>query len=295
MKQYFNFIEFVTVVETGSFSKAAIKLGVSKSHISKKVTQLEDHLGVQLITRSTRKLLLTEIGNIYHQRCKAIMHDIQEAEALIVESKLVPQGVLNISLPTTLGEQMFMPLLASFMQLHPKLTVYAEITTRIIDFIDDEMDLAIRLGYLQDSNLMARKLAEAKWIVCASPVYIEKFGIPRSPAALHQHDCLTFGQHGYKEDMTWKFPSLKNNKCYKIRPTLVSNNGAALHTAALKGNGLIYLPEFFLHDDLAKKTLVQVLPECYQITPVSAIYPHSHHLSPKVRLCIDYLVDSLCQ
>lgn len=295
MKQVINFVEFVTVVQTGSFSQAALKLGVSKSHVSKRISQLEQYLDVQLIHRSTRKLVLTEIGVLYYQRCKRIIHDILDTEALILESKSVPQGILNISLPATLGEQFIVPLLAEFMQQHRKLSVNVKITTRVIDIIDEGMDLAIRLGHLPDSNLMARKLGESRWIISASPSYLKEFGIPQTPQELQKHRCLAFGLYGLNEEMTWKFSCTGKNQTYKINPVFVSNNGAALHAAALKGVGLMYLPEFFVAKDIASNKLQHILPDCFQDMPISAIYPHSHHLSPKVRLCIDFLVESLCE
>ena len=251
MKQVINFVEFVTVVQTGSFSKAALKLGVSKSHVSKKITQLEQSLGIQLLHRSTRKLVLTEMGAIYHQRCKKIIDDIYEAEAMIMESKIVPQGVLNISMPATLGEQFLVPLLGEFMQQHRELVVNAKITTRAVNIIEEGMDLAIRLGNLPDSNLMARKLGETRWIVCASPDYLDEYGTPQSPDELQHHRCLAFGLHGFKQEMTWKFSGTGKKQVFRINPVFVSNNGAALIAATRKGVGLTYLPEFFSASDVS--------------------------------------------
>ena len=293
MKQVINFVEFVTVVQTGSFSKAALKLGVSKSHVSKKITQLEQSLGVQLLHRSTRKLVLTEMGAIYHQRCKKIIDDIYEAEAMIMESKIVPQGVLNISMPATLGEQFLVPLLGEFMQQHRELVVNAKITTRAVNIIEEGMDLAIRLGNLPDSNLMARKLGETRWIVCASPDYLDEYGTPQSPDELQYHRCLAFGLHGFKQEMTWNFSGAGKKQVFRINPVFVSNNGAALIAATRKGVGLTYLPEFFSATDVSKNKLQHILIDCHQDMPISAIYPYSHYLLPKVRLCIDFLVESL--
>ena len=295
MNQVLDFVEFVTVVQTGSFSKAALKLGVSKSHVSKKVSRLEERLGIQLLHRSTRKVVLTDIGGIYHQRCQKVLDDILDTEALVLESKAVPKGILNISLPATLGEQFIVPLLSEFMQQHRELTVHAKITTRVIDIIEESMDLAIRLGHLPDSNLMARKLGETHWIVCASPVYLDEYGIPQSPEELHQHRCLAFGLHGIKHEMTWKFSSTGKKRTFRINPVFVSNNGAALLAATKKGVGLTFLPEFFVANDISENKLQQVLVDCHQNMPISAIYPYSHYLSPKVRLCIDFLVESLCE
>ncbi len=295
MKQAINFVEFVTVVQTGSFSKAALKLGVSKSHVSKKITQLEQDLGIQLLHRSTRKLVLTEIGVIYHQRCKKILDDIFETEAMIMESKIVPQGILNISMPATLGEQFLVPLLGEFMQQHRELIVNAKITTRTIDIIEEGMDLAVRLGHLPDSNLMARKLGETRWIVCASPDYLDEYGTPQLPDDLQQHRCLTFGLHGFKHEMTWDFSSTGKKQTFRINPVFISNNGAALIAAARKGVGLTFLPEFFSATDLTENKLQHVLIDCFQDMPISAIYPYSHYLLPKVRLCIDFLVEALSE
>lgn len=294
MKQIINFVEFVTVVQTGSFSKAALTLGVSKSHVSKKITQLEQSLGIQLIHRSTRKLVLTEIGKIYHQRCKKIMDDILDAQAIIQESQSIPQGTLNISLPATLGEQFIVPLLSEFMQQHSQLTINVEISTRVVDIVNEGLDMVIRLGHLPDSNLMARKLGETRWIVCASSKYLDQYGTPQTPDELIQHRCLVFSLYGLNEEMSWKFFQAGKLTSYRVNPVFVSNNGAALHAAGIKGVGLIYLPEFFVAKDLGNNKLHHILPSCFQDMPISAVYPHSHHLSPKVRFCIDFLTKSLC-
>lgn len=290
-----NFVEFVTAVNAGSFSKAALLLGVSKSHISKKITQLEQNLGIQLLHRSTRKLALTEIGAIYHQRCKKILDEIYETEALLMDAKTVPKGTLNISLPATFGEQLFMPLLAEFMLQHQALKINATITTRVVDIIDEGLDMAIRLGNLPDSNLMARKLGATPWILSASPFYLKEYGTPKSTLDLQQHRCLAFAQFGLHASMNWKFSSAGKTQSITINPVLVSDNGAALHAAAKKGVGIVFLPEFFVANDLAEHKLVHILPECRHDTPISAIYPYSHYLSPKVRLCIDFLVAALCE
>jgi len=295
MKQAFNFVEFVAVVQTGSFSKAALKLGVSKSHVSKKITQLEQHLGVQLLHRSTRKLVMTEIGEIYYQRCKKILDDIFETESMIMESKIIPQGVLNISMPATLGEQLLIPLLSELMLQNRGLTVNAQITSRTVDIIEEGMDLVIRLGHLPDSNLKARKIGKTRWIVCASPAYLDKYGTPNSPDELQQHHCLVFGLHGFKHEMAWEFSSIGKKRTFRINPVLISNNGAALIAAARKGVGITFLPEFFSTADLSEDKLQHILVDCYQEMPISAIYPYRHYLLPKVRLCIDFLVASLNQ
>jgi DNA-binding transcriptional LysR family regulator len=292
MKQTINFIEFVSVVEAGSFSKAALELGVSKSHVSKKITQLEERLGVQLLHRSTRKLVLTEIGAIYHQRCKRIMEEIRDTNALILESKEVPQGVLNISLPATLGEQFIVPVLTEFMLQNRQLKLNVKISTRTIDFFDEGMDLAVRIGHLPDSNLMARKLCDTRWIVCASPHYLEEYGTPRSPEELVEHVCLSYGHYGIAEEMNWTFTNAEKKQRYRINPVFVSNNGEAIGAAARNGLGLAYLPELFFADDLAANKLCRVLADYYQDTPITAIYPYSHFVSPKVRLSIDFLVQA---
>ncbi len=293
MKPEVNFIEFVTVVDEGSFSNAALKLGVSKSHVSKQISRLERRLRVQLLRRSTRKLSLTDVGKAYYERCARIVDDIREAESLILEADGVPQGILNLSLPNTFGERFIVPIISDFILKYRRLKVNTIISTRNADLIDEGLDLAIRIGDIPDSRLVARKLCETQWIVCGSPDYLTTYGVPKHPNDLQNHLCLVFSLYGISDDITWTLRAQNKSEKFHVQGIFCSNDGNALLSAVRKGVGLVYLPEIFVADDLASGTLSRVLNDWALPTCISAIYPYSRHLSPKVRTFIDFLLERL--
>jgi len=293
VKPEVNFIEFVTVVDEGSFSNAALKLGVSKSHVSKQISRLERRLRVQLLRRSTRKLSLTDVGKAYYERCARIVDDIREAESLILEADGVPQGILNLSLPNTFGERFIVPIISDFILKYRRLKVNTIISTRNADLIDEGLDLAIRIGDIPDSRLVARKLCETQWIVCGSPDYLTTYGVPKHPNDLQNHLCLVFSLYGISDDITWTLRAQNKSEKFHVQGIFCSNDGNALLSAVRKGVGLVYLPEIFVADDLASGTLSRVLNDWALPTCISAIYPYSRHLSPKVRTFIDFLLERL--
>lgn len=293
MKPEIDFVEFVTVVGAGSFSGAALKLGVSKSHVSKQVTRLERRLGVQLLRRSTRRLDLTEVGRVYYERCARILDDIRESELMIFETQSIPQGVINLSLPNTFGEHFIVPIIGEFMLKHRQLRVNANVSTRNADLLEEGIDLAIRIGDPPDSRLVARNLCVTRWIVCGSPEYLAHYGIPEHPNDLQMHPCLIFSLYGIFEDAIWTFQSQNKAEKYHVPGVFCSNDGNALIGAVRKGVGLVYLPEIFVAEDLARGELSQVLGDWSLPTVISAVYPYSRHLSQKIRTLIDFLLERL--
>ncbi len=293
MKPEIDFIEFVTVVDTGTFSSAALQLGVSKSHVSKQISRLEERLGVQLLRRSTRKLDLTDFGKVYYERCARIVDDIREAESLILEAKDIPQGTLNLSLPNTFGEQFIVPIIGEFMLKYRQLKVNANISTRNADLLEERLDLAIRIGDIPDSRLVARKLCSTNWIICGSPDYITNYGLPEHPDDLQNHLCLIFSLYGIFDGAVWTLQNQGARQKYHVQGVFCSNDGNALLSAVRKGVGLVYLPEIFVTDDLSSGALCCVLDDWALPTRISAIYPYSRHLSPKIRIFIDFLLEHL--
>ncbi len=288
-----DFAEFVATVQAGSFSKAAAILGVSKSHVSKQVSRLEQRLGVQLLIRSTRKISLTDIGQAYFQRCERILDEVREAESVVSEIKGEPQGVLNISLPNTIGERFIVPIIARFMSRHPDLRVHASISTRTVDLMDEDFDLAIRIGEIAESRLVARKLGMMEFIVSATPAYFEKNGFPETPEQLCDYDCLVFDVYGAHKEVFWTLNNTEITKRFAVNGIYFSNNADSLINCALQDVGLLYLPELFLREQLESGELIHVLPEWGMETQLSIIYPYSRHLSIKVRRFVDYLVKEI--
>jgi len=278
----------VQIVDSGSFSRAAEVMGVSKSHVSRQLSRLETRLDAQLLVRTTRKLTLTEVGNAFYQRCTGLMDGLREAEQAVIELQEKPRGNLRVSTVGGFGEDFVVPAAIKFMSLYPELRVHIEFTNRVVDLISEGYDLAIRSGIMKDSSLIARRIANRNLCICGSPEYFERYGTPSSIDALVNHNCLIGTQP------TWRFRQGGRNFDLRMDGTWRSNNGRALLAAAKEGVGLTQLPHFYLNDDLRKGLLLPVL-EDYRPEDAAfwAVYPHNRHLSAKVRLFINYLVDWL--
>lgn len=282
---------FVRVVDVGTFSGAARDLGVSKSHVSKQISQLEDRLGVRLLQRTTRSLTLTEVGRAYHERASQILADIEEAELAITQLHTAPRGTLRLSVPMSFGMSHIAPLLAEFMQRYPKLHVDVSLTDRRIDLIDEGFDLAVRIGTLGDSSLIARKLAPSGLTVCASPDYLKHHPPLDHPDDLRQHQCLLYAYQ--TTGMTWPFTGPNGPFSVRVDGRLKANNGDLLREATLAGVGVGLMPDFMVHGDLKNGRLVALLTDWRpRQSAIWAIYPHNRHLSTKVRLFVDFLSEA---
>lgn len=277
---------FSRVARFNSFSRAAEDLGVSRSHISRQVSQLENRLGAQLLLRTTRKVSLTDVGQAFYSQCRDIIDNLDEAEQAVQELQARPRGILRVSVAGAFGEDFIAPAAIEFMQLHPDLSVVLDFNNRLIDLISEGYDVAIRAGTLQDSSLIARRISSRKLLTCASPQYLERHGSPSSIHALNNHNCLL----GTLE--TWRFRENQRNFDLRVNGSWRSNNGRALLQAARAGLGLVQLPTFYLEDALAGGELVTLLDEYNPTdTGVWAVYPHNRHLSAKVRLFVNYLAE----
>jgi len=280
--------EFVCVVETESFTAAAKRLEVSVAHISRQVNQLEDRLGAKLLYRTTRKLRLTEVGEVYYQHARKILDDMQAAERAVMEMEGKPTGKLRITAPVYYGEYFLAPLVNDFLLQYPQLDLELKLTNETVDLVKEGYDLAIRLGTLDSSSLMCRKLARRTQYLCASPAYLAAHGTPQTLADLANHRCL-----GGSLDH-WRF--LENGKLrnWRVGSAWSCNSGLALKDAALKGLGIVQLPDYYVQEALAQGSLVSLL-ESHRLPDdgVWVVYPQNRHLSPKVRLLVDFLVAKL--
>ena len=280
--------EFVSVAEQGGFTAAARKLGGSVAQVSRQVAQLEDRLQAKLLLRTTRQVRLTELGDIYYRHCRQLLDNLYEAELAVGRHQAEPQGTLRITAPVSYGESRIAPLVNDFMLRYPQLEVTLTLTNQLLDLVHDGFDLAIRLGHLKDSTLIARKLAERIPYVCASPAYAARNGVPLSLPELAQHSCLV----GNSDE--WHFTLQGQPHTLRVQGQLHCNSGHALLDAALKGIGIIQLPDYYVYPHLASGELLELFPECRAPAEgIWALYPQYRHLSPKVRLLDDYLAEQL--
>lgn len=280
--------EFVSVAETESFTLAAKKLGISTAHVSRQVSALEARLATKLLQRTTRKVSITEAGSIYYQRCRQLLDDLQDAEHAISDLHSKPTGRLKITAPVTYGEQTIAPLINNFIARYPELEVELHLSNQKMDLIAEGYDLGIRQGQLQDSSMMAKRLASRTLYVCATPAYLAEFGQPSKPAELNQHNCL----QGSLDH--WRFQEKGKTRTIHISGNLRCNSGRALTDAALKGLGIVQLPGEYVLSYIHSGQLIALLDEYRApVEGVWAIYPHNRTLLPKVRMLIDYLDQEL--
>lgn len=281
---------FLRVVETNSFTAAAETLGIQKSTISRRIGQLEDELGVRLLQRTTRKLKLTNEGQELFERCRPLIDELEQLPDLVSANHSEPKGRLRITMPPEMGIFLMNDLIADFMQRYPKVQLELELSTRVVDLIEEGVDLALRVGQLNDSSLIARKVASITSGIYASPEYLKANGTPKTPADLVHHSSL--GRMSNNE--TWHFTNWQNGSPVTITPRLKANNLSFMLDMALKGLGIARLPRAFCRAEVEKGMLTQILSE-YELpgTEVHALYPSRRHLNPKVRLFIDHLLDTL--
>jgi len=282
---------FVRVAEAQSFSVAARRLRSSKSAVSRNVSNLEEDLGVQLIQRTTRSLTLTEAGRGYFERAARILADLDEAHQAVTQLQAAPRGRIRLSAPTSFGFLHLAPALPDFLDQNPEVSVELSVSDRLVDVIEDGFDLALRIGALPDSSLIARRLSPIRRAVCASMAYIQARGRPETPEDLRGHDCLLNSNAPLAQE--WRFAAPDGGSMsVEVRGRLSANNGEALRVAALNGLGFAYLPTFLIGADVQYGALTTVLESFVpQDSTLSAVYPHSRHLSPKVRALVDFLAD----
>ena len=281
---------FVEAVKRDGFSAAGRELNLSPSAVSKLVSRLESRLGVRLFNRTTRTLNLTEGGQVFFKRCIEILEDVEDAETSITGFGQVPKGVLRINSTPGFVKHQLLPIMAEFQQLYPQLIVEFQLTGQSVDLIGEGVDLAIRLGVLKDTSLVARKLGESHRVVCASPLYIEAHGIPSIPIELLQHNCLRLSSNDVFNH--WEFYSNAEEETIEVNGHFVTDNVDALYEYALLGGGIVRLSGFMVGEDIKAGRLVPLLQD-YSIKKqqIHAVFPHRKYLPAKVRVLLDFLLD----
>lgn len=280
---------FVRVAQAGSFSQAAKQLKMPVSTVSRRIAVLEEQLGVPLLIRTTRSLKITEVGRTYLEHGRTIAAEIEKAEALATNLQSIPQGTLRITATPDFGNQFLGPILCDFLEAHPRVNVDVVLTERVVDLIAEGFDLAIRIGELEDSSLMSRKIGDLAMQLVASPTYLKRRGEPRKPADLQQAECILFT--GDDEEGRFVLRGPGGVKPVRVPARLKSNNVQLVRDLALDGRGIAQLPVFLIAEDLDRGRLKPVLRECTYLTgPIHVVYPGQRFLLPKVRAFVDHLL-----
>ena len=281
---------FTEVAKQGGFTAAAEVLGLSKSTVSKQIAALEDRLGAKLLNRTTRRLSLTEVGQAYYERCRRIVEEAEEAELAVTQLQAEPRGTLRVNAPVSFGTMHLARLLPDFMARYPDLSIDMDLNDRRVDLIEEGLDMAIRVGELGDSTLVARRLAPCRFTTVASPEYWAKHGRPQHPRDLVDHDCLVYKLRDRPGEMTFEGPDGPIDVA--TRGSLQSNNGEFLLAAVMAGRGVSICPTFFCGVQVSDGRLERVLEDYmrYEVA-VYAVWPQSRHLSAKVRAFVDFLAE----
>ncbi|MDD5580236.1 MAG: LysR family transcriptional regulator [Methylobacter sp.] len=283
---------FVRVAKAGSFAGGARDLGISRAMATKHIMQLEGTLGTRLFNRTTRSLSLTEVGASYLERCQQVLVDVEEMEAAVTHLQTEPRGILKISAPPVIGATHIARAVAEFLKIHTDLTVDMILQGSPGDLIDEGIDVAIYLGALDDTSMVARKLASSSLVVCGSPSYLAQHGIPKTPEDLAKHSCLV--NWAISPRNKWQFKSEAGYKIINVSGRMQANVADPIRIAAINGLGLVMLPTYVVGRDIEKGNLKVVL-ENYTLPPldIHAVYPHRKYLSAKVRCFMDFLQDWL--
>ena len=284
---------FARTVESGSFSAAGRQMGATPSSVSRHVAELEDELGTRLFHRTTRKLTLTESGTLYYEHVARILDALDDAKLALASLDGAPSGVLRATAPGPIARQLTAQVLPGFLIEYPAIQVLWSVSDHLVDLVEGGLDVAIRLGASRDSTLMARHLGDSRRVICASPGYLERRGVPQSPKNLVDHDCVLFRDH--PGENVWEFTVTET---VRVGGPLVSNHVDTLIAAAVSGVGICMLPNWNMGLELAEGKLVEVLadhPLSPPTTPVNAVFPYNRHVPPKLRVFIDYLVEHASQ
>jgi DNA-binding transcriptional LysR family regulator len=280
---------FVAVVEAGSFTAAADRLDVAKSAVSRRVSALEERLGVQLLRRTTRRLSLTETGQSFYEHSARILADLDEAEAATAQEHGELRGILRVALPLSFGVRHMSVPIAAFSRRHPRVSFELDLNDRRVDLVAEGADLAVRIGRLADSSLIARRLFEARTIVCASPAYLERRGTPATPEDLVDHECLVYGN--LPDPTRWVCTDSDGVRhSVDVHVAMSASSGDFLCAASAQGLGIAMQPTFIAGDAIGRGALVPILTQyVWPVSPAYAVYPPTRHLSYRVREFIDFL------
>jgi DNA-binding transcriptional LysR family regulator len=279
---------FNAVVDAGSFVKAADVLGMSKAAVSRYVLDMESRLGVRLLHRTTRRLSLTDEGQVFYARSKDLLAELQEAEDEITSRSAAASGLLRVNAPFTFGILHLAPLWGEFKAQNPKVTLDITLADRLDDLVEEGYDLAIRIATLESSSLVSRQLTTTRLVLCASPEYLARQGTPQHPSELTQHAVIAYSYLSSKDE--WHFVGPEGAVSVKTTPCIQTNNGDTCRAAALAHQGIIFQPTFLVGKDLADGTLVELMPSYRAMElGIYAVYPTRKHVSAKVRVLIDFL------
>ncbi|MDX2266170.1 MAG: LysR family transcriptional regulator [Hyphomicrobiales bacterium] len=279
---------FTAVAAAGSFTAGAEKLGLATNLASKYVGQLETRLGVRLLNRTTRRVSLTEAGRAYLERCTGLLEEFDTLEAAVQDRQARPSGTLTMAAPVTFGEKYLAPALADFMEAEPGVSIDLRLSDRFVNLVDEGFDLAIRIAELQDSSLIAKRLAPARIVACASLDYLRRAGAPQHPAELAAHACII--DTNFRAGPVWPFLVEGERITVKVSGRFAVNSGEAIRALVLRGAGVALCPAYIVGEDIKAGRLVPILAsfEAFALG-VYAVYPHNRHLAAKVRAAIDFL------
>ena len=291
MDRFAAITAFARVVEAGSFAGAADRMGVSVSSVSRQVAELEAHLDVRLLNRTTRRLSLTEAGQAFFDRSVQLLADLEEAEVAVTSASIVPRGTLRLTCSATFGARHLAPGIAAFAARHPQMRFDVELSERFVDLVDEGFDLAVRIGAPGGQNVVARRVGATRILCCASASYLERHGEPREPEELANHQCLSYEYLPTRNLWTFRDPK-GGERSVRIAGPVHSNNGRFLVGLAAEGIGISREPDFILAPELRAGRLKPILEQFESPPlPIYVVYPSRRHLSAKVRAFADFLVE----
>ena len=290
-----DMILFVQVVEEGSFSKVAEKLSLTNSVVSKRIARLEENLNTQLLYRTTRKLSLTDAGRTLYNKAKIAKSAFQDAENAVTGYGEDMKGHIRITMPVVSANFIFSESIAEFCKQHPEVSVELQITNRLVDLIEEGFDLALRTAVLEDSSLIARRLIDSQWIICATPAYLKQHGTPQTPEQLQNHECLVY-KFDNTANSTWPLYIDGKEQLISVHGRFHSNHLSAIKQAALSDLGIAFLPQVLIYEEIQKNTLTQIL-QCFTSKKLGlyAVYPKARQPDQKLKLLVAHLRDSLHQ
>lgn len=292
MDKYQEMRVFTAVVDAASFVAAGDALGMSKAAVSRYVSELEQRLGVRLMHRTTRKLSLTPEGEVFLARCRDILSSIEASEAEISTRSVTASGLLKVSVPVSFGIRHLAPLWSEFLDRHPQVALDVQLADRVIDLVDEGVDLAVRIARLPDSSLVSRRLASTRLVLCAAPSYLKRRGTPQHPSELTQHEVVGYSLMAMGDQ--WQFTGPEGPVSAKVRPRMWCNNGDTCIAAALQGAGIQLQPTFLIEQQLASGQLVEILPQFRSVElGIYAVYPSRKFVLPKVRALVEFLSTKL--
>ena len=284
---------FVRVAELSSFSAVAQQMGLARSAVTRQIAALEEHLGIKLMVRSTRRLMLTSAGAAYLEKCRVILNLVEAAETGVAEERQTPRGMIRISLPLTYGLMRVAPILLDFARRYPEVQLDMDYTDRRVNLIEEAIDLSVRITSRLGATEIARRIGSSQLQAVASPAYLAEHGTPRHPSELIHHECLSYTTTA-ESKQTWSFEIDGVLTAYPIRPRIHSNNGEALNDAVERGLGIALQPDFIIERSLQSGKVVTILTEFHlSELGIYAMLPSNRQVPHRVRVLMDFLADQL--